>query len=87
MVPILFDCFSSGLGLGRGGAKFKVFDGVNVFRTAEKGPRLRDIHVEGELKIDFIILLVDLEKEVGRRSCFLLFLLHFLYHFLSNPYF
>ena len=68
--------------LGGGHCRFIVFEGLVVFGADEDAGGFGDVHVECEFKVDFIVLLVDLEEQIGSGAVFLLLFLHFFKHFL-----
>lgn len=69
LVAIFFDGLLDGLGLGRGCGQFQILDGFVGLGTGQSaaGHPARHVHVECEFEIYLIVLLVDLEEEVGRR--------------------
>ena len=70
--------------LGRDDARFIMFDGFVGFWAEENSHGFWNIHVEGEFKINNLILVMHLHEKIGRRREFLLFILHFFHHLLSK---
>lgn len=84
MVAILLNSFLDRFGFWGGRAKFKCFCCLVVLGANEDASGFWDVHVEGELKIDFITLFIDFKEKIGSRGRLFLFFLCFLDHFLSK---
>ena len=62
VIAVLLDGLLQGLGLGRGGGVLGALDGLVGLGTGQNAHRFGDVHVQGELQVDFLVLLVDLKE-------------------------
>lgn len=62
MIPIFFDGLLQRLGLGRGSCVLSALDGFIGLWTDQNAHWFGDVHVQSELEVDFLVLVIDLKE-------------------------